>query len=148
MKSCNFWLVSISLCTMPLMSQSDLPDQDIYTDVINRYCKGLQIFSGVSDTTLYIEEGLVTTKNLPRQLNGCSLELMSYDQIYSRARKGSFEILRLIPIRIHDDQFYITLVGFEVERKKKRLHYTNQGGEKFYYDFNCDEGKLEFSHAH
>lgn len=112
---------------------------DLYIFSIKQYFQKNDI---KNDSIVIIEENPITTKNI----NLSNIKICLTNELQSFAKKDKkkgIEFLRIVPIRLKNNQFYITIIHFKLEYKNKIMKYTNMSGNSFYFEYNCDIGQFK-----
>lgn len=121
---------------------------NIYSQVINStesldstnvYYQSFRLFAeklNWSESILLVEENNLTSRSIPNKINGFSIDIIDYEQLIEKLTKGSVNIIRIVPIRLKDDEFFVSIIVFKVTKTKKQVSFINSGGALIIYTYN------------
>ncbi len=113
-------------------------------DSSNIYSIALKVYLGgaVVNDELFIEENDITTSSIPEQLGGVTIQLMKSSQIRKKAKKGTFTLYRVVPLRFDAGIFFVNIIPFSVKCERKNLQMVNQGGLTVKFKYSCETNTL------
>lgn len=53
-------------------------------------------------------------------------------------------LVRIVPLRVREDNFFVNVIPFSVSYKKKNFNYVNSGGLGMIYEFDDEINGLKF----
>ena len=81
---------------------------------------------------IYIEKDSYSTNGIPENVNGKKVYVVTRDEILKLNKEGKLKSLIAIrPVTWKKESLRISVIEFLVISKRKKLYYTNLGGEEF-----------------
>ena len=117
---------------------------NLYFQALNSYIKYL-VKSGSAERKLLVEKNNLTTDKLPSRFG--QFEIIYLDGIEVRDQlkgKSEMKVIRIVPLRVKDSNFFINIIPFTVRMNKKVVNYINSGGEKVVFKYDSQSGKFYF----
>ncbi len=111
-------------------------DSTIYDHALKQYLHYLDSI-GKNNSIIYIENNDMLT-NIPE-----NVQTLNQHSIQKLAKRESFELYKITPMRIANQEAYIAIIRFYVS-KKRNLVYTNRGGAKAIYKYDCTKSKFYY----
>ncbi len=134
----------LATCSLGSVSAQEA---NLYDQALKQACSSLESFFAKDE--LYIEEGLLTTKNLKQSSCTKQLYIIGPSEIRKKAKKRSknkpFRFVRIVPLRLEDGKFYVTVIVFEAKAKGSNLRLTNLYGENLYLRYDCYNQSFDFT---
>ena len=112
-------------------------ENDVYYQALEFYLDKNNMIEEV-----FIEQNSITSLGMPLKIGGREIILLSNEGIIKKAKKGEFILHRIIPLRFEDGKFYINIIPYRANCKRRNLDLKNQGGEKIQFEYNCKIEKL------
>jgi len=73
-----------------------------------------------------------------------NVEILNYSAIRNRLKKEeSLTVIRIIPLRMEGGVFFINIIPFGATKSSNGLHYSNGGGYRVEFLYNCSSKKFE-----
>ncbi|MBW6481370.1 MAG: hypothetical protein K0B37_18240 [Bacteroidales bacterium] len=125
-------IYSIGLLNAQVAFNTESNDStNIYFQAFNKYCIER------NQITFLVEENDLTTKSLPSEINGQKIELINASKLQSLVKKGKqIDLIRIVPLRVKDGEFFVNIIVFKVEGKRRQLNLINQGGVSVVFNYN------------
>ena len=120
---------------------------NIYFFSLTKYCADLNKLED-KPAIVYVEEYYSITNDLPNQI--LTFKIKYVDQIESKnylKGKKSMTLVRIIPLRVKGNEFFVNVIPFEVSYKKNNFNYVNGGGLKVRFEFDKSMNGLKFKAA-
>ena len=140
------------LLTAPLFSQTIFNTEskdstNIYCFSLKRYCESLGN-SNESPAIVYVEENHVVTRGLPANLIGFEIRYLDQTEIKKHLKgKKSITLVSIVSLSVKGNDFFVTVIPFEVSYKKNNFTYINGGGLKVSFEFDERLKGLKFKAA-
>ena len=120
---------------------------NVYHFSLAKYCENLDK-SGNKESTVYVEKDYLVTKDLPSRIK--SHEIRYYDMTevkkYLKGKKG-MTLVRIIPLRVKTNDFFVNVIPFSVSYKKKNFDFVNGGGLSVKFQFDQGTNGLIYKSA-
>jgi hypothetical protein len=145
MKKYILLILALTNCVLVLAQNVDNTEKkdssNIYYDAFKRVYTSFD----VKDRILYVEKSNITTESLQVLSIPNKIELVDYLKL-RKMTKGNRKVnlIRIVPIKIKNNEFYITIIEYDVTYKRKNWDYVNLGGAKVIYNYNSQKGIFEF----
>jgi len=124
--------------TFSLLKNSD--DRAIYAFVLETYLKKNQ--PKLVGNEILIEYDLLTTSKLSNEIDGIKIRIVSLNKKLFRVKGKEFQILRIVPLRLKEGRFIVTVIEFIATYKKNNIKLINKGGGEFEFNYDCIEKTL------
>ena len=108
---------------------------NIYHQAISILCNNLHDKS----ESLLVEQNNLTTNSLPSKVGDHKIRIIDIAGLQSllKKQKGEgIEIVRVIPLRVEKDEFFVNIIFFDAKIKKRQLFFTNKGGYSIVFDYS------------
>jgi len=109
---------------------------NIYLFSLTKYCEYLDN-SGNKESTVYVEKDDIFTNDLPNRIKSHEIRYFEMIEVknYLKGKKGII-LVRIIPLRVKANDFFVNVIPFSVSYDKKKFHFINGGGlgVKFQFD--------------
>lgn len=92
-------------------------------------------------TTYFVESDFKTTKDLPNTVNGVTVEYLNRDEIKKKCKQSQFHLIAIRQLELIGNKIEINVIDFIVDFKKKNFNYSNTGGSKLIFKYDCDKLK-------
>lgn len=120
------------------------------TDSTNIYCHALATFlksyepQDKNMVTVLVEKNDLTTNKCITKIGSYSIQYIDGFEVKQLLKKEtSITLIRVIPLRVKQGDFFINIIPFSVQRKKKNYQYINSGGASVHYQFNTESKIFE-----
>lgn len=125
-----------------IVTNTEVADStNIYYDSFKKYCEQIDKKVGI----LFVEEDFLITKILPREINGHKIEIIAIANLKKLLKdRKQLQLLRLIPLRVKDGDFYVNIVVFNVKFRHKQFDFVNQGGISVVYSYDTKNKAFVF----
>jgi len=94
---------------------------------------------------LYIDATYQIEKQLPSELAGFKIKVLSKEEILNYTQKREIFLLMIDPISLNRNIAEVTIKCFTAKQFKKRLFYGRAGRSIAKFTFNCPQDKFELS---
>ena len=109
---------------------------NVYHYSLIKYCDYLDKLKE-RPSVVYVEENFLITNDLPNKIRGYDLEYLNQLEVRKHLKgKKEMTIVRIVPLRVNGNDFFVNVIPFGVTYKKRNFSYINGGGlgVKFEYD--------------
>lgn len=113
---------------------------NVYKQALETYLNGVEMEGDV-----FLDKSSITTDSLPQEVSGLTIKALGFDEVRKKCRKKPFFIYKIIPIRVDEGEFYVTIIKFKAEKHKKnkrRINYIHHGGRNIYFYYDCEREML------
>lgn len=120
----------------------------VSNDMSNLYLQALKIHlkkegAHYKEKSIYIQESSFTTEDLPQSIDSFKINYIYQSDIASMLKKQKkVYVSAIIPVTIVENTITINVVNYVVRNGRKVLAFTNDGGTKIEYKFDCIENKF------
>ncbi|MEZ4883185.1 MAG: hypothetical protein R3E32_00520 [Chitinophagales bacterium] len=141
MKIMLFFFLDFFL-SLNLLAQNLFEDKEsIYYAAVSQFVESFP-----ENSTLLLERSLFTTNNLPKNIKGRKIKLITMNEMAKQYKKDKqlIDIYRIVPLFFEDNIFYINIVNFSVSYKKRNFYFANKegGGARYKYKYDCSDNDL------
>lgn len=125
-----------------IATNTEMPDStNIYYQSFKKYC---EIIDKNTDL-LFVEENNFITKSLPKELDGQKIKVVNIVELQKLLKdKKQMQLLRLIPLRMKDGDFFVNIIVFNVAVKRKHFDFINEGGISVVYSYDTEHKTFIF----
>ena len=128
--------------------QAQIANNTEVKDSTNIYYQAFKVFCNKSDkrTTSYlVEKNDLTTDCLPSKINNKTISQIDVVQLTKLLKnEKSIELVRIIPLRKKEKDFFVSIVVFNVSITKKQINFSNLGGLSIVYVYNAEKDVFVF----
>jgi len=119
---------------------------NIYRNALTIYCNAIQKNNG-NQKLIYVEPNYLLTDSLPKQINGVEIQYPDYIELKKiiKTNSGHITLIRIIPLRVNNDNFFVSLIPFSTTYKRKKFMLGNGGGLTVYYKFDSQQHGLVYA---
>lgn len=125
-----------------IASNTELDDStNIYHQAISIFCNNLFDKS----ESLLVEQNNLTTSSLPHKVGDHEIRIIditSLQSILKKKRGEKIEIVRVIPLRVKQGEFFVNIIFFDANIKKRQIYFTNKGGYSIVFNYNTTKKKF------
>ena len=94
---------------------------------------------------MFVEENFYITNILPTEISGNKIEIVTIADLKKLLKdRKQMQLLRLIPLRVKDGDFYVNIVVFNVKFRHKQFDFVNQGGISVVYSYDTKDKAFVF----
>ena len=121
---------------------------NVYHNALKIYCETIDKTS-LKDNTIYVEYNFLITEKLPNSLDGMTIKYLREKELIKiiNQNNGEITLVRIVPLRIRSDNFFVNIIPFKTTYSKKRFYYANSGGLKVIYIFDSKLNGLIFKES-
>ena len=125
-----------------IATNTELSDStNIYYQSFKKYCEQINKKADF----LFVEENHFITKSLPEEFNGQKIKVVNVVELQSLLKdKNQVQLLRLIPLRMKDGDFFVNIIVFNVATKRKHFDFVNEGGMSIVYSYDTEHKTFIF----
>jgi hypothetical protein len=89
--------------------------------------------------TLYVEEILSITEDLPLRINNFNIKYLSKEKILDITSKGkAIYLISIRPIQCNKNGFTVFINDYYIFSKRRKLNFGYSGGSSFSINLTCD----------
>jgi hypothetical protein len=92
--------------------------------------------------SIFIEGDFKLTDSLMTNIGKTKLIIVRQQEIIKLTKNKGITLYRLFPLELKNSEFYISVVPFDVTRKRKHLFYANGGGYSIVFAYK--DGQFKF----
>ena len=127
----------LTILTLKLMAQEA---KDLYLESLKLHLSYLNDLNKGEDQNIYfIEAESNITSNLPQIINGINVKYLNRDEIKRKGKQSKFHLIAIRQLELNQDKIEINIIDFKVEYKKRNCNYSNTGGSKFVFKYDCEK---------
>lgn len=125
-----------------IATNTEAPDStNIYYQSFKKYCEQINKKTDL----LLVEENNFITKSLPEELGGQKIKVVNVVELQKLLKdKKQVQLLRLIPLRMKDGDFFVNIIVFNVAVKRKHFDFINEGGISVVYSYDTEHKTFIF----
>jgi len=125
-----------------IATNTELSDStNIYYQSFKRYCEQINKKADF----LFVEENHFITKSLPEEFNGQKIKVVNVVELQNLLKdKNQVQLLRLVPLRMKDGDFFVNIIVFNVAVKRKHFDFVNEGGMSIVYSYDTEHKTFIF----
>lgn len=125
-----------------IATNTELSDStNIYYQSFKRYCEQINKKADF----LFVEENHYITKSLPEEFNGQKIKVVNVVELQNLLKdKNQVQLLRLVPLRMKDGDFFVNIIVFNVAVKRKHFDFVNEGGMSIVYSYDTEHKTFIF----
>ncbi|QJB37298.1 hypothetical protein HF324_05305 [Chitinophaga oryzae] len=113
---------------------------NLYYQAFSNYCAQL---SSENVQTLLLEENNITTESIPRRIGAHNIEVLDVFGVQNKLKeKKSIILIRIVPLRIKNGNFFINIIPFNVVSTSSGINYINSGGSIVEFLYDCSSKKF------
>ena len=114
---------------------------NIYYASFKKYCEQINKKPGI----MFVEENFYITNILTTEISGNKIEIVTIADLKKLLKdRKQMQLLRLIPLRVKDGDFYVNIVVFNVKFRHKQFDFVNQGGISVVYSYDTKDKAFVF----
>lgn len=117
---------------------------NIYYQALVKYTSYLEKLNLPQGQVIFLEENSFVTDGLPSKLGGLEVQYLDIQELQKKAKKGEVELIRIVPLRFRNQEFFVNLITFGVTYRRKNFNFVNQGGVQAIFTYDDDIGKFVF----
>lgn len=141
----NLFLCISSISTAQNALNTESKDStNIYYHALTQYCDLVEK-NQPNITTIYVEKDNLISEKLPEKIGRFSILYFDFLDIKRYLKKSDkMTLVKIIPLRVKQDDFYVNVIPFSVSYSKKNFNYVNSGGLSAHYRFSKEKSGLIF----
>jgi len=118
---------------------------NIYYQALRTYVNNIPTKNDGHKTVLLIEKNPIVTKSLPIELDTYQFEYLEGYEVDKRLKsKNPITLIRIVPLQLKKGIFFISIIPFTVTRENGKVNYSNSGGDKIVFEFDCANNAFHF----
>lgn len=119
---------------------------NIYRNALAIYCNAIQKNNG-NNKVIYVEPNYLLTDSLPKQINNIEIQYPDHIQLKKiiKTHGGHITLVRIIPLKVSNNDFSVSLIPFYTTYKRKRFDLRNGGGLTVFYKFDSEQNGLVYA---
>lgn len=142
------YLILVAMISFAEIMNAQISTNTESTDSTNIYYQSLSIFcNSLHNKTegLLIEQNNLTTNSLPSKIGNHEIRIIDMVELKKLLKENKdIEIVRIIPLRVKDGEFFVNIIYFDVKAEKRQFYFTNKGGYSVVFSFNSDNKQFIF----
>lgn len=130
-------LFIITIITIKVMAQEA---DSLYLESLKQHLAYLNdVRKGEDLKIFFIEADYKIISNLPQTINGVTVRYLGGKEIKCKAKQSPFHLISVRQLDLKQDKIEISIIDFMVDYKKRKLNYSNTGGSKFVFKYDCEK---------
>jgi hypothetical protein len=139
----------LSLLCLNAFSQEKIDSTNIYLRSLKLHLAYLEDNYKKSNLslpyTVNVEVDEQTTINLPNQIDNFRISYLNKEDIKKLAKKESIQLIVMRPVVIFQNSLIINIIDFNVRFSKNNFNYSNGGGSKIEFIYDCKDDYFKVS---
>ncbi len=117
---------------------------NVYYYSLIKYCDYLDMQKDKA-RIIYVEKNYLIMNDLPDKIKGHVIKYMDNGDIIDHLKgRESMTLVRIVPLRVKENDFFVNVIPFGVTYKKKNFNYVNGGGLGVKFEFDLKTNGLIF----
>lgn len=109
---------------------------NVYYYALIKYCDYLDKQKGRTEA-IYVQRNYLITDNLPGKINEHTVIYMDDGEVIKHLRRReAMTLVRIVPLRVKGNDFFVNVIPFDVTYKRKNFNYVNGGGLGVRFEFD------------
>ena len=116
---------------------------NIYHQAVSVFCMNMHN----KTESLLVEQNNLTTNSLPDKIADHDItivDLTGLKKLLKKNKGGQVELARVVPLRVEDGEFFVSIIFFEVSTKKGQFYFTNKGGYSVVFNYNAEDRQFVY----
>ena len=127
----------LTIITIKLMAQEA---KNLYLESLKLHLAYLNDLREEKDSNIYfIEADYKITGDLPQTINGLTVRYLDREEIKSKGKQSQFHLISVRQLELKQDKIEINIIDFMVDYKKRKFNYSNTGGSKLVFKYDCEK---------
>ena len=127
----------LTIITIKLMAQEA---KNLYLESLKLHLAYLNDLREEKDSNIYfIEADYKITGDLPQTINGLTVRYLDREEIKSKGKQSQFHLISVRQLELKQDKIEINIIDFMVVYKKRKFNYSNTGGSKLVFKYDCEK---------
>jgi hypothetical protein len=120
---------------------------NIYLLSLMEYCS--QYLNQNSNTSIVlVEKNYFISDGFPDEINGFRIRYLDSWEIRKELKgKKAITVVRIVPLRIEGDNFYVNVIPFSVSYSKRNFSYVNGGGLGVSFQYDSERKCIKFKES-
>ena len=127
----------LTIITIKLIAQEA---KNLYLESLKLHLAYLNDLREEKDSNIYfIEADYKITGDLPQTINGLTVRYLDREEIKSKGKQSQFHLISVRQLELKQDKIEINIIDFMVDYKKRKFNYSNTGGSKLVFKYDCEK---------